>query len=154
MAASINDRLFPAFVAGWFAGVVCGAVYGSFHWHSLQIEMGRLILLSVTISQVVTLIWSSRIVRHQTSNPAPVSDRTVIRKILEWLNGDPNWIDDYDRWKGRAMKTQLALIVGTVAGVLIVIAASLLSGSCALTDQYGGPHMLVCFWFGDFVPFH
>lgn len=60
----INDRLFIAFPLGWMAGLAAGVVYSVFHWHNLQTELGRTLLIAVTVSQAVTLALTMLIVRR------------------------------------------------------------------------------------------
>lgn len=63
-SSMVNDRIFMAFPFGWFAGVVGGAVYAAYHWHNLHHEFGRTLLVAVTLSQAVTLLMVTLIVRR------------------------------------------------------------------------------------------
>ncbi len=61
--SEINDRLFIAFPLGWMAGIAAGSFYATFHWLNLQAELGRTLLVAVTVSQAVTLGLTMLIVR-------------------------------------------------------------------------------------------
>ena len=63
-ASDLNDRLFLAFPAGWFAGLIAGIVWASFHWEALKPELGRTLLIAVTTSQAVTLLLTTLIIRR------------------------------------------------------------------------------------------
>ena len=68
-ASDINDRIFFAFPAGWAVGLIAGSVYAGFHWNDLKPELGRTLLMAVTVSQVVTLLLTMIILRRMF--PAP-----------------------------------------------------------------------------------
>jgi hypothetical protein len=63
-AAKINDYIFMSFPGGWFAGITAGAVYAGFHWNNLQVELGRTLLVAVTIGQLVTLLLVTLAIRR------------------------------------------------------------------------------------------
>lgn len=62
-ASEINEQLFMSFVAGWFVGIVVGAVFGGYHWPDLQSQLGRLLIFSVSSALGTTLLLSMRAAR-------------------------------------------------------------------------------------------
>lgn len=62
--SEINDYIFMAFPFGWIAGVIAGAIYAGFYWHNLQVELGRTVLLAVTVTQGVTLFFITRKIKR------------------------------------------------------------------------------------------
>lgn len=63
-AASISDRIFLCFPAGWAVGLLAGSVYAGFHWSTLQVELGRTLLLTVTVALGFTYWLCCRIIRR------------------------------------------------------------------------------------------
>jgi hypothetical protein len=63
MTERLNDRLFSAFIGGWFTGVLAGTFYGGFYWEHLHVEFGRAVLVAVTTAQGVSLLISTIIIR-------------------------------------------------------------------------------------------
>lgn len=68
-ASAINDRIFLAFPAGWIVGVLAGSIWAGVHWDSLKPELGRTLLIAVTVSQAVTLILTMIILRRMFPTP-------------------------------------------------------------------------------------
>lgn len=70
--SEFNDRLFIAFPLGWFAGLAAGTAWAIYGWTDLQRELGRVLLMAVTVSQIVTLLIVTLLVRRiisaQSSN--------------------------------------------------------------------------------------
>ena len=63
-ASAISDRIFLCFPAGWVAGVVAGSVYAGFHWNNLQAELGRTMVLAVTVSLGAAYWLCCRVARN------------------------------------------------------------------------------------------
>lgn len=73
-ADSISDRIFLCFPAGWIVGLIAGTTYAGFHWNELQAELGRTLLLTVTVALGVTYWLCCRVIRRipiESVRPSP-----------------------------------------------------------------------------------
>lgn len=67
-SSSLHDHIFMAFPMGWFAGLIAGTVYAGFHWNNLQVELGRIMLLAVTVALGVAYWLSCRAISRVFRN--------------------------------------------------------------------------------------
>lgn len=67
-AASISDRIFMCFPAGFSVGLIAGTLYASFNWHNLQQEFGRAIVIGMSVGFCLTYWLCCRVIRRITKS--------------------------------------------------------------------------------------